>query len=248
LLLRLREAGLITYPSPLLGPLLDKWPDVLAVEVLTRLDPTDLSMLGRVDEASRAAVVSSGLPRAGATGGGVPLKLDQFCGSAERLAWAKANDCPWVAKTCALAAAGGRVEVLRWAREHDCPADEMTCARAAAGGHMEMLIWAREHGCPWMESYQEFDVDFITNCCALAADGGYLEMLKWLREHDCPWDSSTCALAAEAGHLEVLKWARENGCDWDADLDDPNRNCCSQAAGNGHLEVGRCRLTLSNQR
>jgi hypothetical protein len=30
----LRAQGLITYPSPLLAPLLDEWPDVLAAEVL----------------------------------------------------------------------------------------------------------------------------------------------------------------------------------------------------------------------
>ena len=124
---RLREAGQISYPSPLLRPLLEQWPDVIAAEVLTRLDPMDLAMLGRVDEASRAAVVSSGMPRGGASGG-VPLKLSHFCGSVERLAWARANECPWVARSCACVAEGGRLDVLRLAREHDCPWDEQTCA------------------------------------------------------------------------------------------------------------------------
>ena len=100
LLGRLRAKGLITYPSPLLGRLLEELRDVFAVEVLLRLDPTDLAMLARVGPASRAAVVASGLPRAGANGE-VPLKLWAFLGSVEDLAWAKANDCPWVARVCA---------------------------------------------------------------------------------------------------------------------------------------------------
>jgi len=94
LLGRLRVQGLITYPSPLLGRLLEELRDVLAAEVLPRLDSTDLALFARVGRASRAAAVSSGLPRAG-TGGGVPLKLIEFCESVERLAWARENDCPW---------------------------------------------------------------------------------------------------------------------------------------------------------
>jgi hypothetical protein len=48
LLGRLREAGLITYPSPLLEPLLGELPEVLAAEVLGRLDPVDRTMLAAV--------------------------------------------------------------------------------------------------------------------------------------------------------------------------------------------------------
>jgi hypothetical protein len=189
LLGRLREWGLITYPSPLLAPLIVEWPDVLAAGVLPWLDPTDLAMLGRVDEASRAAVVASGLPRAGATEGEL-LKVVDFVGSAQRLAWARHNGCPWVARTCAFAAEGGRVEVLRW---------------------------AREHGCPWMEAADEDDGDFVMNCCACAARNGHLEVLQWLREQDCSCDAWTCAFAAEGGHLELMQWAREHGAPWDED-------------------------------
>jgi hypothetical protein len=74
----LREQGLITYPSTLLGALLERWPDVLATVVLTRLDPTDLAMLWQVDETSRAVVVSSGLTRAGGANRRVPLELEEF--------------------------------------------------------------------------------------------------------------------------------------------------------------------------
>ena len=68
--------------------------------MLPQLDPTDIAMFARVGPASRAVVVASGLPRAG-VGEGVPLHLEEFCRTVERLAWAKANDCPWVENTCA---------------------------------------------------------------------------------------------------------------------------------------------------
>ena len=210
---RLREWGLITYPSPLLGGLLEKLPEVLEAEVLSRMPPTDIAMFARVGPASRAAVVASNLPRAGTVGGG-PLKITELCGTVQLLAWAKANDCPWVARTCALAARIGHSEVLTWAREHGCDWDADTCAWAAWRGHLEVLIWAREHGCPW----EEVDVDdseYTMNCCACAAAGGQLEVLQWLREQDHPWYAYTLARAARGGHLEVLKWAREHNCPWD---------------------------------
>ena len=55
----------------------------------------------------------------------MPLKLCDFVGSVERLAWANSNRvCPWNARTCALIARGGNLEVLQWAREHGCPWQE----------------------------------------------------------------------------------------------------------------------------
>jgi len=218
LLGRLREAGLITYPSPLLGVLLEKLPEVFQAEVLPRLGPADRTVLAQVGRPWLAAVVGSGLARAGETAG-VPLSIRSFVGSAGRLAWAKANGCRWVAKTCAIAARGGRLEVLRWARENDCPWSELTCAYAAFRGHLEVLRWARENGCPWNE-----------DTCAFAVVRGRLNVLQWLREHGCPWDARTCGWAAEGGHLQVLQWARAHGCAWDA-------KTCHAAAGGGFLEV-----------
>mmetsp|Transcript_662 Transcript_662/g.1522 ORF Transcript_662/g.1522 Transcript_662/m.1522 type:complete len:159 (+) Transcript_662:224-700(+) len=105
--------------SPLLGPLLDGLGDVFEKEVLSLLDPTDLAMLARVGCGCRDAVRASGLPRAGVKGKGeVLLQVRHFTGSVERLAWAKANGCPWTWRTCALVAGGGQLEVLSWAREH----------------------------------------------------------------------------------------------------------------------------------
>jgi len=63
LLLRLRELGLITHPSPLLGGLTEGLPEVLAAEVLARLDPTDLVLFGQAGRACRAAVVAFGVPQ-----------------------------------------------------------------------------------------------------------------------------------------------------------------------------------------
>jgi len=118
----LRAQGLMTYPSPLLGGLHGELAEVLAAEVLPRLDPTDLAVFGRVGRASRAAVVASGLPRAGASVR-VPLRLKEMCGSVERLDWA-------------------------WANGWDGGPDVRVCQLAAAHGHLEVLIWARERGCP----------------------------------------------------------------------------------------------------
>ena len=77
-------------PGELLGPLLE-WGDVLR-NVLAWLDPVDVSMLAQVGKPCLAAVV--GLPRAGKGGEG-PFKLENFFGSIEMLAWAKANGCTW---------------------------------------------------------------------------------------------------------------------------------------------------------
>ena len=52
----------------------------------------------------------------------VRLRLTQLCTSAERLAWAKANGCPWGIwnNPCGWAAKGGHLEVLQRARRI-CP-------------------------------------------------------------------------------------------------------------------------------
>jgi len=112
LLLRLRELELITYPSPLLGGLLEKVPEVLAAEVLAQLGPTDLVLFGQVGRACRGAVVAFGVPQEETTsdgnddegtemGGPLLLRVGNFVGSVERLAWAKESGCPWAESICA---------------------------------------------------------------------------------------------------------------------------------------------------
>jgi hypothetical protein len=94
--------------SPL-HDLLEDLPDLFTAEVLARLDPADLAMLAQVGHPWLAAVVASpDLPRAGRTAG-VPLTLSEFVGSVARLAWAKANGCPWEERTCLLVASGGHL-------------------------------------------------------------------------------------------------------------------------------------------
>ena len=137
---------------PLLD-LLETFPDFFMKEVLERLDTMDRTMLAQVGHPWLAAVMTSGLPR-------LPknltvarrLRLEEFCTSGERLAWAKATGCRWALgwpNCCALAAGGGHLEALQWARANGCPWDGATCYSAARGGHLEVLQWAREQDCPW---------------------------------------------------------------------------------------------------
>jgi len=80
--------------APPLLDLLQRFPDFFKKEVLERLDPTDRTMLAQVGRPWLAAVLASGLPRL-PKGVRVWLRLMEFCTSVERVAWAKANGCPW---------------------------------------------------------------------------------------------------------------------------------------------------------
>jgi len=178
--------------------------------------PADCAVVGQVGHPWLAAVMSANLPRAG-KGGAVPLLLSEFVGSVARLAWAKANGCPWGVETCGCIAWGGRPEVLQWAREHGCEWNWMTCESAAAGGHLSVLQWAREHDFPWSEitGANPLGVHFGgINICTRAAEGGHLDVLKFARDNGCEWDYETCSGAAEGGHLAVLQWAWEQGYPW----------------------------------
>jgi len=141
-------------PIPPFLAFLGDYPGLFAELLLPRLDPGDRAVLAQVAHpllaavSSAAAAVDSDLPRAGKSAG-VPLKLLEFFGSAERLAWGKSNGCPWIAATCQLLAKHGQLEALQWARELECPWDARVCACAAAGGHLMTLKWLRQHGCPW---------------------------------------------------------------------------------------------------
>jgi hypothetical protein len=77
---------------PLLD-LLQRHPDLFVEEVLKRLKPTVRTMLAQVGRPWLAAVLASGLPRLHKISRVrlVRLQLREFCTSAERLAWAKAN-------------------------------------------------------------------------------------------------------------------------------------------------------------
>jgi len=187
----------------LLGQLVVTLPDFFIEEVIKKhMDGTDRAIFASVSHECREIVKRTGLRQAGQPPH-APLRVIDFVGSIERLAFAKESGCPWQAETCAIVARGGNLDVLIWARKNNCPWGVGTCAWAARGGHMKMLRWARANGCPW---------DWLT--CAWAARGGHLNVLKWAREQDpvCPWNEATCKCAAEGGHAEVLEWAEEHGC------------------------------------
>ena len=106
LLLCLRVQGLITYPSPLLGRLLQELPEVLAAEVMPLLPPADRASLAEVacawrDAAYPGYVFPEGLPRAETPGAVRVFKIVEFLRSVERLAQARDNGCPWEAKKVA---------------------------------------------------------------------------------------------------------------------------------------------------
>jgi len=129
---------------PLLGGLTEGLPEVLAAEVLARLDPTDLVLFGQAGRACRAAVVAFGVPQEeetsdgsddeGTEGGPLLLRVEDFVGSVERLAWAKEKGCPWDVNGCAYDALGGNLEVLKWAWERRCPWDSQVCCPPLCAG------------------------------------------------------------------------------------------------------------------
>jgi len=77
------------------------------------------------------------------------------------LQWARDNNFPWNADTCADAAEGWHLETLKWAHDNGCKWDEDTCANAANNGNLETLKWAHDNGCPlWgSKTCSIFEVD-----------------------------------------------------------------------------------------
>ena len=75
---------------PLLDRLLEELPEVVDRFVLPALDPSDLTMLARTGRVWRVTFVSADLLLAGTTAG-PRLKLNTFCVSVQRLAWAKTS-------------------------------------------------------------------------------------------------------------------------------------------------------------
>ena len=193
-----------TAASPLLGRMLVEWPDVLREEVLKKwLDPTDCALLARAcwkcDEAVASAaglacaVDSAVVPLA-------PLKIVDFVGFAELLAWGQAHGCPpWDAARglcggrAARAAAGvavaavARLPVIQDGVRARRTAWALGGVALGAGARLHLPLVAGTcvlklaKGCTWGSS-----------TCARTALGGHLEVLRWARDHDCPWNTSTC--------------------------------------------------------
>lgn len=209
--------------SPLLGALLDHLPEVFHTHVLARLDEDDLAMLGRACSASRKAVKSSGMSRAG-TSEDVPLKNYQFFGSVERATWARDNGCKWElgdVHNCYFAASAGSLEVLKWLREQKFAWDYLTCY-AACGAH---------HNGEWVFAHQGH-IDASGELRPILQTGArHLELLQWAIMNGCPWKCASTAPvfrctrfaqrfddlhnvstgyamagAAATGNIEMLRW------------------------------------------
>jgi len=121
-------------PEPARPPMLalvEDFHDLFKKEVLERLDPLDVALLGRTGSAVRTAVKFAGLPRVGGSADAPRVGIAPFCRqSLSFFIWAVANSCTWqLATTCQTIAEGGQLEVLSWAREYGCQWDEDTCTQ-----------------------------------------------------------------------------------------------------------------------
>ena len=123
LLGRLTEWGLITYPSPLLGGLHGELAEVLAAEVLPRLDPTDLGRAGGERESGGRGVLRPAA-RGGERGGANPTQAQGVVrvrraaglGEGERLSVGREVVCArrfWRAPGSADMGAGARLRLGR---------------------------------------------------------------------------------------------------------------------------------------
>ncbi|ATE82202.1 Ankyrin repeat domain containing protein [Pandoravirus salinus] len=139
------------------------------------------------------------------------------------IAWARANGCPWDARTCRAAVEHGNFEVFKWARDNGCPCDNWACAHAAQRGDFEMLKWARANGCPWSES-----------TCVLAVEAGRFDILQWAHANGCLCGWATMRAAAKHGRFDILQWARANGASWNAYW---SPYVCADAARIGRLDI-----------
>jgi len=185
------------------------------------MDPIDRTFLAQTGRLCRAVVTASGLPRAGTKPDVLGMsvwvvrhELREFCTSVERLAWAKASGCPWVARTCSYAAGGGWLEVLQWARVHDCPWDERTCEMGRSVG----APW-----CPEVGAGAPLPVESGKDVC--------IRRVRWAAGGTAVGTGARVPLghrdvlsAAAGGHLDMLRWAREHGCPW-------NKWQCTEASG-----------------
>jgi hypothetical protein len=141
--------------------LLERHPELFVAQVLERVDPTARASLARVGSAFRDAVFPRSIfpfglpPRVQTTGDAVGavrvFKLVDFLGSAERLAWAKANGCPWGVRTCQLALGAG-TWLYCSGRGSSTVGGTSGRVTPRTGRALSMLQWMRAHGCEWNEA------------------------------------------------------------------------------------------------
>jgi hypothetical protein len=207
--------------------------------VLRNLDATDLGLLSRVSRDCRDAVVSSGLPRAGASAA-LPFKVEHFVESVELLDFARVNGCQVLDERTFALAAGNRTGslVIKHLAELGCPWCQDMFHKAVMKGNLEVLRFLRETlGYTW-DAYESTKAFTLT---ALAARGGHIEVIQYLREQGVGWGKWTCVNAASGGHVDTLIWLRASGCPWETDpgfeLNGGVAMSAGWAAENGHTDV-----------
>ena len=109
------------------------WRSCPRCDFLPKLDAIDRTLLAQVGKPWRAAVVASGLGRAGLDarnerGCVIRMNVKAFVDSIARLTWAKSNGAPWAEWTALYIAQVGDLEVLKWARRQGIEWDENVCA------------------------------------------------------------------------------------------------------------------------
>lgn len=115
-------------------------------------------------------------------------------GSVNALKYARAQQCPWSAKTADTA---GNLACLQYALQNVCPYTEYVCANAVKKGDLAMLQYAVEFGCTW---------DLNTLC--LHAPVNDLEMVRYIYNKSRPhWPKGL-----RSTDPEVLAFMHEHQC------------------------------------
>jgi len=174
--------------------------DISFIQILPRLNATDIKFLYEVNSETRKLIKRS--PRAGDLKKKFKVREMSSILTLE-VAWENKSLWPrWWDESffCYEVAQTNKLELLKWAREEKkCEWDEWTMDAAAYRGNLEMVKYCVANECP---------IDW--RACAQAAGNGHLEVLKYLREEaKAPWDWRTAAWAAGNGHLHILEYLVE---------------------------------------
>jgi len=198
--------------------------DISFIQILPRLNATDIKFLYEVNSETRKLIKRSS--RAGELKN--EFKVNEMSSvSTLEVAWEnRENKSFWPSYWdetwfCREVARTNNLELLKWAREEkECKWDVLTINAAARQGNLEMVKYCVAKKCP-----------ISTWACAYAAENGHLEVLKYLREEvKAPWDWSTAVGAARNGHLHILEYLVERK------YGKYDVSACMLAARHGHFD------------
>lgn len=161
-------------------------PLLFEMEILSRLNVSDLFALAGVSREARAAMFTFE-PIAFLTRDNLMPHEDIR------------RQCSYA---CTEACKEGRVDVLRWLTlDPSYEMDRRWTYHAARNGHVDVLEWLADEGCSLAE-----------DAASGAAEGGHLDALKWLVSMGCPWSGSVWNYAVKGRHEHVVEWLRGEGC------------------------------------